>query len=203
MNDPEIRARLYPLLRGGVHIDELPTGSTRADVVHITEYFMHGYEVKGDGDTLQRVENQLRCYAEVYDFVTFVVTEKHLAKLLPRLPAWVGVLVAAADGPTLRCHRPAGYNATVQRAPLAGLLWVEEIKQFLLARGLAGASTLRQREVAQYLRTAHTVPLSALAQYVRERLMARLPERLLLREARHAERARLASLRQRRQARRG
>ena len=202
MNDPEIRARLYPLLRGGVHIDELPTGSTRADVVHITEHFMHGYEVKGDGDTLQRVENQLRCYAEVYDFVTFVVTEKHLAKLLPRLPAWVGVLVAAPDGPTLRCHRPAGYNATVQPAPLAGLLWVEEIKQFLLARGLAGASTLRQREVAQYLRTAHTVPLSALAQYVRERLMARLPERLLLREARQAERARLAGLRQRRQARR-
>ena len=56
MNDPEIRARLYPLLLGGVHIDELPTGSTRADVVHITEHFMHGYEVKGDGDTLQRVK---------------------------------------------------------------------------------------------------------------------------------------------------
>ena len=202
MNDPEIRARLYPLLLGGVHLDELPTGSTRADVVHITEHFMHGYEVKGDGDTLQRVENQLRCYAEVYDFVTFVVTEKHLAKLLPRLPAWVGVLVAAPGSPALRCHRPAAYNATVQAAPLAALLWVEEIKQFLLARGLAGASTLRQREVAQYLRTAHTVPLSALAQYVRERLMARLPERLLRREARQAERARLAGLRQRRAARR-
>jgi hypothetical protein len=198
MNDPEIRARLYPLLRGGVHIDELPTGSTRADVVHITEHFMHGYEVKGDGDTLQRVENQLRCYAEVYDFVTFVVTEKHLPKLLPRLPAWVGILVASAEGNDLRPHRPAGYNATVQRAPLAALLWVEEIKQYLLARGLAGASTLRQREVAHYLRTAHTVPLSHLAQFVRERLMARLPERLLLREERKAERARLAAARARR-----
>ena len=198
MNDPEIRARLYPLLLGGVHIDELPTGSTRADVVHITEHFMHGYEVKGDGDTLQRVENQLRCYAEVYDFVTFVVTEKHLPKLLPRLPAWVGVLVASPETGALRPHRPAGYNATVQRAPLAALLWVEEIKQYLLARGLAGASTLRQREVAHYLRTAHTVPLSHLAQFVRERLMARLPERLLLREARKAERERLASLRARR-----
>ena len=197
MNDPEIRAHLYPLLLGGVHIDELPTGSTRADVVHITEQFMHGYEVKGDGDTLQRVGNQLRCYAEVYDFVTFVVTEKHLPKLLPLLPAWVGILVASPAG--LRVHRAAGYNATVQPAPLAGLLWVEEIKQYLLARGLAGASTLRQREVAQYLRTAHTVPLSHLAQYVRQRLMARLPERLLLREARKAERERLAALRARRQ----
>jgi len=201
MNDPEIRARLYPLLLGGVHVDELPTGSTRADVVHITEHFMHGYEVKGDGDTLQRVQNQLRCYAEVYDFVTFVVTEKHLPKLLPLLPEWVGILVAPADSPELRPHRPAGYNATVQHAPLAALLWVEEIKQYLLARGLAGASTLRQREVAQFLRTTHTVPLSGLAQYVRERLMARLPERLLLREARKAERERLAGLRARRKKR--
>ncbi|RYY13710.1 MAG: hypothetical protein EOO36_15405 [Cytophagaceae bacterium] len=198
MNDPEIRARLYPLLSGGVHIDELPTGTTRADVVHITEAFMHGYEVKGDGDTLQRVENQLRCYAEVYDFVTFVVTEKHLPKLLPRLPAWVGVLVAEAENDTLRAYRLAGYNATVQRAPLAALLWVEEVKQFLLARGLAGASTLRQREIGQYLRTTHTIPLSSLAQYVRARLMARLPERLALREERKAERERLAAVRKRR-----
>jgi len=202
MNDPEIRARLYPLLLGGVHIDELPTGTTRADVVHITPTFMHGYEVKGDGDTLQRVKNQLKCYGEVYDFVTFVVTEKHLAKLLPLLPEWVGILVAPAEGTGLRPHREARYNATVQRAPLAGLLWVEEIKQYLLALGLTGASTLRQREVAHYLRTTHTVPLSGLAQYVRERLMARLPERLLLREERRAERARLAGIRARRQAKR-
>ncbi len=200
MNDPEIRARLYPLLLGGVYIDELPTGTTRADVVHITEAFMHGYEVKGDGDTLQRVENQLRCYAEVYDFVTFIVTEKHLPKLLPRLPEWVGVLVAPADDLGLREHRAASYNATVQRAPLAALLWVEEIKQFLLARGLAGASTLRQREVAHYLRTSQTIPLSSLAQYVRERLMARLPERLALREERRADRERLAAIRARRRA---
>jgi hypothetical protein len=199
MNDPEIRARLYPLLLGGVHIDELPTGSTRADVVHITEHFMHGYEVKGDGDTLQRVQNQLRCYSEVYDFVTFIVTEKHLPKLLPLLPEWVGILVASPEFQELRPHRAAGYNATVQAAPLAALLWVEEIKQYLLARGLAGASTLRQREVAQYLRTAHTVPLSHLAQYVRQRLMARLPKRLLLRQERKAERERLAALRARRQ----
>ena len=198
MNDPEIRARLYPLLQGGVCIDELPTGTTRADVVHITDAFMHGYEVKGDGDTLARVENQLRCYAEVYDFVTFVVTAKHLPKLLPRLPEWVGVLVAEAGGDALRPHRAARYNATVQAAPLAALLWVAEIKQFLLARGLAGASSLRQREVAHYLRTSGTVPLSSLAGYVRERLLARLPERLAQREERKVERARLAARRKRR-----
>jgi hypothetical protein len=189
MNDPEIRALLYPLLVGGVRIDELPTGTTRADVVHITEHFMHGYEVKGDGDTLQRVANQLRCYGEVYDFVTFIVTAKHLPKLLPLLPAWVGVLVASAEG--LHPHRAAGYNATVERAPLAKLLLLEEVKQFLLARGLTGVSTLRSREVSNFLRTTQLVPLSSLAQFVRERLIARLPERLLMRAERKAERERL------------
>ncbi len=188
MNDPEIRALLYPLLLGGVRIDELPTGTTRADVVHITEHFMHGYEVKSDGDTLQRVANQLRCYGEVYDFVTFVVTEKHLAKLLPLLPAWVGVLVASAAG--LRPHRPAAYNATVARAPLAGLLLLAEVKQYLLALGLRGVSTLRRREVSSFLRTTQLMPLSGLAQFVRARLMARLPERLLMRAERKAERER-------------
>ncbi|MDB5267651.1 MAG: hypothetical protein JWP58_691, partial [Hymenobacter sp.] len=189
MNDPAIRALLYPLLTGGVHIDELPTGTTRADVVHITPDFMHGYEVKGDGDTLQRVANQLRCYGEVYDFVTFIITKKHLPKLLPLLPEWVGILVATAEG--LRPHRAAGYNATVERAPLAKLLLLEEVKQFLLARGLTGVSTLRSREVSNFLRTTQLVPLSSLAQYVRERLIARLPERLLIRAERKAERERL------------
>ncbi|MDQ2772057.1 MAG: sce7726 family protein [Bacteroidota bacterium] len=193
MNDPEIRALLYPLLSGGVCIDELPTGSTRADVVHITEHFMHGYEVKGDGDTLQRVANQLRCYGEVYDFVTFVVTEKHLLNLLPLLPEWVGVLVASGAG--LRPHRAAAYNATVEPAPLAKLVLLEEVKQFLLARGLTGVSTLRSREVGQFLRTTQLVPLSNLAQFVRQRLMARLPERLLLRAERKAERERLPARR--------
>lgn len=189
MNDPEIRALLYPLLSGGVHINELPTGTTRADVVHITEHFMHGYEVKGDGDTLQRVANQLRCYGEVYDFVTFIITEKHLLRLLPLVPEWVGIQVASAEG--LRPHRAAAYNATVERAPLARLLLLEEVKQYLLSLGLAGVSTLRLREVGQFLRTTQLVPLSGLAQFVRQRLMARLPERLLLRAERKAERERL------------
>ena len=195
MNDPEIRQLLYPLLAGGIWIDELPTGTTRADVVHITEQFMHGYELKGDGDTLQRVARQLPCYGRAYDFVTFVVTEKHLAALLAQVPAWVGVWVAAPAG--LRLVRDACYNATVERSAVAALLRLDEIQQFMLARGLAGASTLRRRDVLNYLRYADGVPLAALAHYVRQRLTARLEERLLARAERKAERDRLAGARAR------
>lgn len=200
MNDPEIRALLYPLLQGGVYVDELPTGSTRVDVVHITEHFMHGYEVKGDGDTLQRVSRQLTCYAGAYDLVTFVVTEKHLLKVLPLLPEWVGVLVASPAG--LHLHRPALYNASVERAAVADLLLLEEVRQFLMARGMTGVSLLRRREVLNLLRTAHSIPLSALAQYVRAQLTARLPQRLEARAERKAERQRLGRFRRKPKAKR-
>jgi hypothetical protein len=200
MNDPEIRQLLYPLLQGGVYVDELPTGSTRVDVVHITEQFMHGYEVKGDGDTLQRVSRQLTCYAGAYDFVTFVVTEKHLLKVLPLLPEWVGVLVASPTG--LHPHRPALYNAGVERAAVADLLLLDEVRQFLMARGLTGVSLLRRREILSMLRTAHSIPLSALAQYVRAQLTARLPQRLEARAERKAERQRLGHRRRKPKAKR-
>ncbi|KAA9338454.1 sce7726 family protein [Hymenobacter busanensis] len=186
MNDPEIRALLYPLLTEGVYIDELPTGTTRADVVHITPQFMHGYEVKGDGDTLLRVAKQLPCYTRAYDFVTFVVTEKHLPKLLPLLPEWVGILVASPEG--LRPHRPASYNATVERAAVAGLLRLSEVKAYLFDRGLHHVGLLRRRDLSHLLATAHSIPLSGLAQFVRDRLMARLPQRLQARAERKAER---------------
>lgn len=196
MNDPEIRALLYPLLQGGLYVDELPTGTTRADVVHITEHFMHGYELKGDADTLQRVAKQLPCYSKAYDFVTFVVTEKHVPKLLPLLPEWVGVLAASEEG--LREIRPAGYNATVERPAVAGLLRVEEIKQFLLAQGLPGVSTLRRRDILNFLRTTRLVLLSDLARHVRERLMGRMEERLAIRAERKAERELRGSRKRRR-----
>ncbi|MBT2557433.1 sce7726 family protein [Hymenobacter sp. ISL-91] len=196
MNDADIRPLLYPLLTGGVYIDELPTGTTRADVVHITEQFMHGYELKGDADTLQRVPRQLPCYGRAYDFVTFVVTEKHLAKLLPLLPEWVGVLVASPAG--LQVYRPAEYNATVERPAVAGLLRVSEIKQFLLAQGLPGISVLRRRDILSFLRTTRLVSLADLAHFVRRQLLSRYEERLLLRAERKAERDRAASRRKRR-----
>lgn len=187
MNDPAIRTLLYPRLQGGVYVDELPTATTRADVVHITAHFMHGYEIKGDGDTLQRVAAQLPCYARAYDFVTFVVTEKHLVKLLDAVPEWVGVLVASEN--SLREHRPARYNASVECGAVAGLLRLSEVKQYLMDLGLHHVSLLRRRDLVKLLNGSQVILLSHLCQFVRERLIARMPQRLENREVRKTERA--------------
>lgn len=178
MNDPALRALLYPLLSGGVYVDELPTGSTRADVVHITEHWMHGYELKGDNDTLKRVPNQLQCYAAAYDFVSFVVVEKHLSKLLTLLPGWAGVLVA--QNGQLSQYRQATRHEQVQRGDLVYLLHGGEVREFLAGRGERGLSKYRQNWLLQqWLNTeAGHITLAEIGAYVRQRLMQRLPERL-------------------------
>lgn len=194
MNDAAIRPLLYPLLGGGVHVDELPTGNTRADVVHITDGFMHGYELKGDGDTLKRVPNQLRCYSQAYDLVSFVVTEKHVPGIQAILPAWAGLLVASATG--IACVRQASLHEQVRRHNLAFLLLAEEVKAFLKARGEKGLSRLRNHELAGWLAQAEHIPLPELGRYVRGQLMARLPQRLQRRERLRAERRQRAEARQ-------
>lgn len=180
MNDAAIRPLLYPLLAGGVHVDELPTGNTRADVVHITDQFMHGYEIKGDNDTLKRVPNQLRCYAQAYDLVTFVITQKHVAGVLALVPEWVGIYVASEQG--LSSLRPAKLHEQVRRRNLAFLLLAEEVKAFLKDRGEKGLSRLRNFELGSWLAGAEHIPLPELSAFVRRRLIERMPQRLARRQ---------------------
>ncbi|MBT9394366.1 sce7726 family protein [Hymenobacter sp. NST-14] len=182
MNDSEIRRQLYPQLAGGVHIDELDTGATRADVVHITSESMHCYELKGDGDTLKRAETQLFYYARAFDYVTFIVTERHQQRLQQMLPAWVGITVASGAG--LVPIRVAQVSPLRERGPLALLLLGSEIKQFLRGRGEKGLSKLRDFELSAWLTAADHIPLEEISQYVRRQLIERLPQRLRRREVR-------------------
>lgn len=196
MNDAAIRPLLYPLLLGGVHVDELPTGSTRADVVHITPSFMHGYELKGDADTLKRVPNQLKCYSQAYDLVSFVVTQRHVPGLMAQLPNWAGILVATEEG--LATLRPAQPHEQVRRRSLAFLLLAEEVKAFLKSRGEKGLSRLRNHELGSWLASAEHIPLPELGAFVRQQLIDRLPQRLQRREQAKLERQQHAIARQQR-----
>lgn len=186
MNDPDIRALLRPLLTDGHLIEELPLGNTegsitRADVVHITANLMHGYEIKGDGDSLKRVPIQARVYGLVCDRVTFVVTSKHLARLyLPgKLPEWAGVAQATADG--INFITPAQPVPMHDRTQLGTLLWQKEMLAFLKSYDIKAVSRLRVWECWDLLHDK-AIPLDALRAYVRERLVARLGQRLRRRE---------------------
>ena len=191
MNDPEIRALLLPELAGGLVIDELPVGNcvgamTRADLVHVTNDLMHGYELKGDGDTLKRVPLQVACYGAVFDRVTFVVTSKHLAKLyLPGvLPEWAGVAQAGPDG--IRFITEPQPVPTLNRDQLGILLWQKEVLDFLKANEVRVPSKFRVWECRELLEDP-AISLDSLRAHVRKCLTKRYAAGCRLRDKRQPQ----------------
>lgn len=181
MNDPEIRALLHAhLLHCTAVLDELPIGNTigaitRADVVALDNGTLHGYEIKGDSDTLRRIQLQLNCYSHVFATVNFVVVKKHLLKLTPLVPMWVGLWVASAG--QLSCARVAGPNPAQSKTWLAGLLWQIELVAFLKRHDVPVLSRWRVWECWEALEAAAHISVQQLEAYVGDCLLNRLPGR--------------------------
>jgi hypothetical protein len=181
MNDPEIRDLLHAHLTHYLAVlDELPIGNTigamtRADVVALGAGQLHGFEIKGDSDTLKRIPLQLNCYGHVFAAINFVVVEKHLRKLTPLVPTWAGLWMASAG--QLACIREAGPNPTQSKTWLAGLLWQVELVAFLKRHDVPVLSRWRVWECWEALEAADHITVQQLEAYVGECLLDRLPGR--------------------------
>ncbi len=116
-------------------IDELGTnhGAARIDLA-VVNGFMHGYEIKSDRDTLERLPEQVRRFSAVFDKVTLVVGRTHLLHALAIIPDWWGVEVAVANSNQkidFRIIRGAEQNPAQESIAIAQLLWREEALQIL------------------------------------------------------------------------
>ncbi|QKG59129.1 sce7726 family protein (plasmid) [Hymenobacter sp. BRD128] len=181
MNDPEIRSLLRAhLLPCTAVLDELPIGNTigamtRADVVALGDGYLHGYEIKGDSDTLKRIPLQVNCYGHVFSAINFVVVEKHVGKLPPLVPTWVGLWVASAG--QLTCARVAGPNPAQSKTWLAGLLWQAELVALLKRHDVPVLSRWRVWECWEALEAAEHIAVHQTESFVSECLLRRLPSR--------------------------
>jgi hypothetical protein len=149
-------------------------GAARVDLA-VVNGRIHGYEIKSDSDTLERLPAQIEQYSAVLDRATLVVGEKHAAKARALLPEWWGVEVAAlADDGTvsIRVERPGADNGMIDPVALAELLWRPEAAEILRQRG-ASQALLRKPRAALYAHLAETVPLDELRAIVRQTLKAR------------------------------
>src|SRR3989338_11292875 len=68
-------------------------GTARIDFA-IVNGVMHGYEIKSDRDTLDRLPDQMREYNAVFDKMTLVVGRHHLYEALAIIPEWCGIILA-------------------------------------------------------------------------------------------------------------
>lgn len=160
---------------GTLVIDELGIshGSARVDIA-VVNGRLHGYEIKSDADTLQRLPMQAQAYNSVFDRVTIVAGSKHAAHLEDAIPQWWGIKIAS-QGPRGAVHftdqRPPRRNPGILPLELARLLWRDEAQAILEARAVRGVKGKNRAALYQLLVTHLT--LNELRDAVRAALKVR------------------------------
>ncbi len=124
-------------------------GSARIDMAVINGQ-LHGYEIKSERDTLARLEDQMSLYNMVFDKITLVAAERHLAKAEEALPDWWGLssVISDSDGRFwIKQVRPAQKNERIDKVQLAKLLWKPELLSIL--EQIGAAKGVRSKPVQQ------------------------------------------------------
>lgn len=182
MRDIDIRKVLLKSLhnkhsksRNTLVIEELGLcqGDSRVDIAVINGS-IHGYEIKSERDTLDRLPSQQDYYNRVLDCVTVVASPCHLSKVEKLVPTWWGLSEAEYKNKKLliRKIRPATQNTDVDPTAIVQLLWREEALDALKKRDLHRGIVSRPREVL-WNRLVECLPIDELRFEVRERIKAR------------------------------
>jgi hypothetical protein len=182
MNDANIRLALKHTVllehiqdSDTVVVDELGLrhGATRVDIAVING-LLHGYEIKSDRDTLERLLPQVRLYNSVLDRATLVVGSRHLDAARELIPTWWGIEMAEMQGNSLvfcRLRDPLP-NPQIDPLSVAKLLWREEALQLLIEHN-AVRGYLSKSRLAIYKRVVEIVGFDALRERVRLQIKKR------------------------------
>jgi hypothetical protein len=150
-------------------------GAARVDIA-VVNGNIHGYELKSDLDTLNRLPEQMRVYNSVLDRVTLVVGKHHLLEAFNAIPDWWGVTVAkmnSSHGAISFCSiRESDDNPEKNSVDIASLLWREEALAILEKINQDRGVRSKPRKVL-YERLATTLDQETLREKVRECLFFR------------------------------
>lgn len=118
-----------------VIIDELGLnhGTSRIDIA-LVNGLIHGYEIKSDSDSLDRLPSQINSYCNVLDRVTLVVGYKLAGQAIKMIPEWWGVKLAEQlpnCGIKISEARVPKNNPQLDKLSVARLLWRNEALDLL------------------------------------------------------------------------
>lgn len=149
-------------------------GAARVDVA-VVNGALHGYEIKSDADTLERLPTQIATYGLVLDKATLVVGERHAQKAMALLPDWWGVKIATRGprgGISLHEEKRARTNPSVDPVAVAELLWSNEVREILRGFGFI-EKELRKPRAYLYRELAAAMELDELRDMTRRVLKGR------------------------------
>lgn len=184
MRDQDVRAAVHHKLLKESHLDpeclvidefSISLGASRADIA-VVNGVLHGYELKSEFDSLDRLPLQIKHYSAVMDKVTLVIAEKHLDGALQLIPEWWGVKTVSVGpkGAILISHkRGEKLNRNFDSLMLAQLLWKDECLDVLERWGCSkGIKSKPRYELWNVV--ADNLPVSDLRFEVRTALKKRI-----------------------------
>jgi len=183
MKDQDIRRALMRGLRTRYQGDPqtlvleelgLRHGSSRIDVA-VVNGSLHGYELKSDRDTLDRLPRQCTTYSAIFDHVTLVTGPRLAKPALEMVPEWWGIELAepCASGEVgFSAIRNPGDNPAPDSLAIAKLLWRQEALALLVELGQARGFLSKPRSHI-YSKLAEVAEIGFLRYRVRDRLRNR------------------------------
>ncbi len=178
MRDIDIRVRLRGVLDDQFRGDRIRNemglclGETRVDIAVINGH-LHGYEIKSDRDTLDRLPLQVELYDRVLDYSTVVAGTRHLTRAAGLVPARWGLVEArdTPEGVELHTRRqPKSNTRKLDRLAIAQLLWRDEAAAVLTD---AGQMVARRETRWDLWDRLALLPLRLLQDHVRRSLKER------------------------------
>lgn len=156
MRDKDIRLSIKESLLKKYYLDcdsrvveelNVSYGDARIDIAVINGA-LHGYEIKSEKDTLNRLPNQILSYTKTFDYLTIITGKNHLKHLESLLPDWCGIVIASyiqgGKKIELSVYKEAKRNASIEKHSVVQLLWRDEVIEVLrsinILKGIKGKS---------------------------------------------------------------
>ncbi|HEY9776817.1 MAG TPA: sce7726 family protein [Planktothrix sp.] len=183
MREYDVKQALYEMEIGrlleqdpdSLVVDELGImeGKYRIDVAVISGK-LHGYEIKSASDNLERLPAQQESYSRIFDKMTLVADERHVAEAVRIIPPWWGLIaVSIRDGrPHLNEIWPSRQNINIDKLLVCQLLWRQEVLEILTALGLDFGVRTKSRRL-MWQRLADSLELDQLRRIIGAKLKAR------------------------------
>ena len=148
-------------------------GNARVDIAVINGV-IHGYEIKSEKDTLNRLPGQQDVYSKVLDYVTVVTSSRHLSKIEKSVPEWWGLCEVNYKNGRIKIFeiRPHQENPDIDTIALVQLLWRDEALDILKKRNIHKGVLSKPRKIV-WNRIVERLSLDDLRTEIREKITAR------------------------------
>jgi len=157
-------------------VDELSvcSGIARVDLAVINGS-LHGFEIKGERDSLSRLIAQSEHFSEVMDHMTLVVADQFKCQATEIVPPWWGVSVVRRRGSAMffEAVRECQRNPAISVLSFLEFLWRDEAYELAIRTGIgSGLKSANKSKI--YGRLASLIPWDLLHSEVLQKLRSRL-----------------------------